>query len=809
MEVSHSLDHISHAVIGGGKALDFSISNSPEFFQILSSTLYTDQILAVVRETICNAWDAHIASGKTDIPIKIEIDSEQFSVEDYGLGIKHSDIGPIYATYGNSTKKNDGEQTGGFGLGCKAPFAYTDHFEVVSSHEGIKTIYNMSKSNAQVNGKPGVITIASFPTTEVGIRVKIQLKEGKDFSAFMARIEEVIQNGGINATVNGNKSPTYDYNQLETMFFLTKKKPTKDRESIFVKYGNVIYPVPAHESYNGHVTQIANWLCGLQSNYHEYYLVMIAEPNSLSVTPSRETLSLQEHTIESLNKLFVKMNYWINHIRSIQTKQAQALIEKAVEEKKYAALLSRNNELPGNAEKDSPNVIWKVEDVARRALAVKYPSGHKFRIKDLVHRARTLAKAGFVDRGRAACFIDDIEKTQTEFNQYNWRRPNNLWLQKRVIAPLIMKLKAAGLQESLYIMDSLDHGMNLSRNEKREIMPAVQCTGRHSFINLPFLRKIIILTFSRNDMQSRYTKWRFHNDTSMHVQDGILVYQVSRKKGGENEAITFFKRLGYEIINLCVKQAWEVEKEDIRPKVKGPTPKKGVPTLSAMVKQDKSISLSYAKLDTAKRIQNPEFVFLAPIRGCIPDNTIYPFDALTTKAIIELFGDRGGLAANTNQYNVYTRKGAMSAKEFLSEQLHKKIIDNKDFVHFFANSSDKLQRVMNEKRNYDYDHEFLKLIFDTPEIMREFNITQVLSDNDRKYWKIFQSIDRHYRNDDKIMEIDKLYRDTPLSKDVLALKDLLVLNPERGLIFNAHKLKNLMYKDRPRAIEVILKSLKG
>jgi len=40
-------------------------------------------------------------------------------------------MGPLYGTYGGSDKKNNGTETGGFGLGCKSPFAYGDHFEVV------------------------------------------------------------------------------------------------------------------------------------------------------------------------------------------------------------------------------------------------------------------------------------------------------------------------------------------------------------------------------------------------------------------------------------------------------------------------------------------------------------------------------------------------------------------------------------------------------------------------------------------------------------------------------------------------------
>ena len=85
---------------------------------------------------------------------------------------------PIYGVYGASTKKQDATVTGGFGLGCKAPFAYSEHFEVTSWHKGTKTIYNLSRSSAEVNGKPGIFPIASFPTTESGLQVRIPLNNG-------------------------------------------------------------------------------------------------------------------------------------------------------------------------------------------------------------------------------------------------------------------------------------------------------------------------------------------------------------------------------------------------------------------------------------------------------------------------------------------------------------------------------------------------------------------------------------------------------------------------------------------------------
>ena len=103
MQVTHSADHM---LIGGAKTIEFGISNDAAFFQILSSTLYSDQRLAVAREVLCNAWDAHIRAGITDKPIEV-------TITDF--------MGPLYGTYGGTDKNNNGLETGGFGLGCKAP----------------------------------------------------------------------------------------------------------------------------------------------------------------------------------------------------------------------------------------------------------------------------------------------------------------------------------------------------------------------------------------------------------------------------------------------------------------------------------------------------------------------------------------------------------------------------------------------------------------------------------------------------------------------------------------------------------------
>ena len=113
MQVLHHQDFTSHAAVGAGKVVAAKIAQTAEFYRVLSDTLYSDKPRAVVREILCNAWDAHIAAGVTNIPIQITLTDEFFIVRDFGSGIPDNKMGEIYLTYGGgSTKTHDGKQTG-------------------------------------------------------------------------------------------------------------------------------------------------------------------------------------------------------------------------------------------------------------------------------------------------------------------------------------------------------------------------------------------------------------------------------------------------------------------------------------------------------------------------------------------------------------------------------------------------------------------------------------------------------------------------------------------------------------------------
>ena len=105
--------------------------------------LYEDPVEATVRETVSNALDAVTESYSGKLP-KVEIVTPTelrpvFTVKDNGVGMSYKDLKEIYSKYGSSTKADDLEQIGAYGLGAKSPLAYGNEFTVTSIKNGEKT----------------------------------------------------------------------------------------------------------------------------------------------------------------------------------------------------------------------------------------------------------------------------------------------------------------------------------------------------------------------------------------------------------------------------------------------------------------------------------------------------------------------------------------------------------------------------------------------------------------------------------------------------------------------------------------------
>lgn len=153
----------------------------------LRDKIYSDKVLAVVREYICNAQDEHKKYNiDKNVDVKLEkIDSKWiWSVRDYAMGLNEYDIRNVFGMYFESTKSNENDSVGGFGIGGKAGFSYTDTFYINSHHNGTKSCYVCTLGSGTKGIPVGEIyKISEEPTTEQGIEISLDVdKDARSFS---------------------------------------------------------------------------------------------------------------------------------------------------------------------------------------------------------------------------------------------------------------------------------------------------------------------------------------------------------------------------------------------------------------------------------------------------------------------------------------------------------------------------------------------------------------------------------------------------------------------------------------------------
>jgi len=166
-----------------GKNLDFTISetNKGIIFDVLMKKMYNDPIGTVVREIASNARDANREVGKAHIPIEIEIsrlgvfsnNTPSLIIRDQGPGISDDRMEDTFSKFGESTKRHTNTLTGGFGLGAKSPFSYTNRFTIISSCEGKKKTYSAIVDSVN-HGT--IVFMGEEPTNETGVEIIIPLK---------------------------------------------------------------------------------------------------------------------------------------------------------------------------------------------------------------------------------------------------------------------------------------------------------------------------------------------------------------------------------------------------------------------------------------------------------------------------------------------------------------------------------------------------------------------------------------------------------------------------------------------------------
>lgn len=301
----------------------FQIETSKKAFEILSSGIYSNKTFAIIRELACNAADAHISAGKSDVPFMVHLPNSfepYLSVQDYGTGLSDEDVQELYTTYFSSTKNDSNDFIGSLGLGSKSPFSYTNTFTVTSVYQGVQRIYSAFLDS---DGTPSISKLAEQETDEPnGVTVQVPVESSVDMSRFKNEAMEALRwfsPEPVVVGVNNFELLVTEYYKESTNWGLRGKRDPDDKLRLVegratIIQGRIEYPIESEP---------------LQFESNERYIERLLQLpldirvpiGTVGVAASREALSYDPVTIDNIKQ----------HLKQVYDEIINSLNEKLKE----------------------------------------------------------------------------------------------------------------------------------------------------------------------------------------------------------------------------------------------------------------------------------------------------------------------------------------------------------------------------------------------------------------------------------------------------------------------------------------------
>jgi hypothetical protein len=288
MKLTSGHSHVK--TTGFTETKEFSVSESPMFFKLMSKNLYKKPELAIVRELSANAMDSHIQAGNGDKPFEIffpTTKSPYFVIRDYGVGLSKDDANNLYSNFFASNKRASNKYAGCFGLGSKTPLAISDSFTIESVHKSKKYVWVCHLNDEGIPCLSTTNSDGEHTEEPSGVRITVPVKSSS-ISEFSSIAPTIFQFYKTKPKSNVSyEEPNYVY-ETET-FKIQKGSWTTE---FYAVMGGIKYPID--QQY-------------LKFTYPEfnYYTTYMDFPiGSLSVETSREGLHYDEKTKKKISEVF-------------------------------------------------------------------------------------------------------------------------------------------------------------------------------------------------------------------------------------------------------------------------------------------------------------------------------------------------------------------------------------------------------------------------------------------------------------------------------------------------------------------------
>lgn len=221
-----------HEAVGKIVPTEFEIADAGMMIEHMVTNIYKNKKRVVVQEIASNARDAHREVGAPNLPIIIKLPnrfSSTLEFRDFGPGMDPNRIQKIFTKVGASTKRDDNKQTGGFGIGAKTPWAYTDTFTIrtiamengdlvsrtYSAIHGDKTFTLMEMGDAITIDKADPLVPEEDKRT--GTTIIINVSDKDDFRYFADYTLQVTQWWDVRPIIKG-MDPLPVWTEMKTLY---------------------------------------------------------------------------------------------------------------------------------------------------------------------------------------------------------------------------------------------------------------------------------------------------------------------------------------------------------------------------------------------------------------------------------------------------------------------------------------------------------------------------------------------------------------------------------------------------------------
>lgn len=291
------------------KDTSFGIGDMRMVLSILRSKLYSNPIRTLIQEILTNARDANIESGSKN-PVEVTLPTEDnlvLVIKDNGIGISPSRMYNVFIQYGASSKRDSDDQSGGFGIGAKSPFSYTDSFTIttVTTEHVIrmKRVYNAYIDESQL-GK--MIELYATKTDEpTGTTITIPVKKA-DMVTFLNRYFEIVKYWKVKPSCNEK------HFENENHYFEDENIIIAQGREKIVLVDEIPYKIEYTNFNNSVSTYVENQFFNVIAN--NYKVIVKCTNAEITVSANREAIEYNDKNQLNIN---IKLEAGIENFKNL------------------------------------------------------------------------------------------------------------------------------------------------------------------------------------------------------------------------------------------------------------------------------------------------------------------------------------------------------------------------------------------------------------------------------------------------------------------------------------------------------------